>query len=161
MLDMLGLISAVVPWMQRAQVRRLERIGERVPFSDESRGVIERARSIAHAEGARAVDPVHLARAALELRTHHVVATGTSGTQKVALHTMADATSPLPFTYPAFIVLAEAVRVAADSRCPAATPDHLLLGILRKRPGQATKFLASQGVEVESLVRPDGRALAG
>jgi hypothetical protein len=155
MLDMLGLISAVLPWMQRVQVRRLERIGERVPFADESRDAIGRANGIAHAEGAPAVDPVHIARAIFELRTHPSSATDVSGIQKVSSDSNSSVASQLPFTYPAIVVLAEAVRVAADTHRPAAMPDHLLLGILRKRPGQATRFLASRGVTLASFAGPE------
>lgn len=144
--DILGLFSAVVPWMQRAQMRRLERIGARVPFSIDSRAAIARACEIARAEGVQSVDPVHLAMAALEVDSQVIpIAADVVGRQATAEKTH-EATAPLPFTYAAFVVLVEAVRVAADSHRPHATPDHLLLGILRKRPRRAIAFLTARGV---------------
>lgn len=158
MLDLLGLISAALPWMQRAQVRRLERVGERVQFSDESRHAIERAQYIAQADGANAVSPVHIARAALECRTPLSQGAAPRRERPLISHAEAATPSSLPFTYPAFAVLAEAVRLAADARLPAATPDHLLLGTLRKRTARATQYLASRGVTLASLEGPEGGA---
>ncbi|MCA0377808.1 MAG: hypothetical protein LCH84_19405 [Gemmatimonadetes bacterium] len=158
MLDVLGLISTGLPWMQRAQVRRLERIGARIPFSDESRHAIERAQVIAQVEGANAVTPMHLARAALDLSASPADLGGSQREQALAPAADPAAARALPFTYATLVVLVEAVRVAADSHRPAAMPDHLLLGILRRPTGPATQFLAARGVTLASLKALEGCA---
>jgi ATP-dependent Clp protease ATP-binding subunit ClpA len=156
-LDVLGLFSAALPWLHRAKVRRLERVAERVPFSAESRHAIERAQTIALAEGENAVSPVHLARAAHEFRTSQFQVDGSRPDHAVLTDPEGVLSLSLPFTYAALLVLVEALRVAADDRHPVAMPDHLLVGVLRKRTRHATRFLTSRGVTLESLAGPDCR----
>lgn len=152
-LDVLGLISAVLPWMQRMQMRRLERLGGGVSFAPLTRRAIERAGVIARELGDRAVAPVHLSMAVLELAEHN--GAGTAGS--LAL-TPADAKADGPdalqvFEYTGFVVLAESCRIANAERSHAVTPRHLLMSVLRKRTRAASRHLAERGISLERLVR--------
>lgn len=112
--DLLGLISALLPLLQRAQVRRLQRVGELVPFSDESRHATKRANCIAQAEGASAVSPVHIERAAFECCTALYQGAAPHRERPMLSHDEAAAPCSLPFMYPSIAVLAEAVHATAE-----------------------------------------------
>lgn len=152
-LDALGMISAALPWMQRIQMRRLERLGADVSFAPLTRGAIERSGVIATELGDRAIAPVHLSMAVLELAEH----SGAGAAVPLALPP-ADATAERPapsqpFEYSGFVVLAESCRIANAEHGHEVTPRHLLMSVLRKRTSAASRLLAERGITLERLVR--------